>query len=273
MQSQYRSGCRCLVLSKGRGTFFLSENAVLALLQKHALSKAAGRQLLDVRIGLCYTAVLLDNGSAGLAYTFRRDIPEGCASFQDTGALAGITAAQALRYLASSDLLERTIGLATANALINQKAAGLIEGDVLGLLAPAAHDRVGMVGYFGPLVPALRATVRELFIFEREPGRAAGVYPAEKACELLPLCSLAIITSTTLINGTLAPLLAAAQGCRTIALVGPSTPLEPALFRPVGVTLLSGVIVIDPHALLQRVSEAGGMPSFKGCIQKVNCPA
>ena len=36
----------------------------------------------DVRIGLGYTAVQLESGSAGLAYTFHRDLPEGCTVFR-----------------------------------------------------------------------------------------------------------------------------------------------------------------------------------------------
>jgi len=43
---------------------------IFDMLKKAALKKAAGRTAASVRIGICYTAVMLDNGSTGLAYTF-----------------------------------------------------------------------------------------------------------------------------------------------------------------------------------------------------------
>lgn len=39
-------------------------------IQNAATTMAAGARVVDVRIGLGYTAVLLDEGRAGVAYTF-----------------------------------------------------------------------------------------------------------------------------------------------------------------------------------------------------------
>lgn len=243
---------------------------ILRSLKDYVQGKALNRTVADVRIGLCYTAVLLDNGSAGVAYTFRHDIPPGCACFKGSDPLAGKRAEEIIEYITSPDLLERTVGIATANALINVNRDGLVEGDTLEILAPGKDDVVGMVGYFGPIVPKLKAAVKELFIFERVSKRSQEVYPEEKAFEMLPSCSVAIITSTALINGTLGKLLEASKKCKKIALVGASTPLAKEVFSPFGVNLLSGVIVIDPRSMLQIVSESGGMRSFKGHIKKVN---
>ena len=49
-------------------------------------------------------------------------------------------------------------------------------------------------------------------------------------------------------------------------------PFAPDIFNPLGVTLLSGILVTYPHAILRQVSEGGGMGSFKGFIRKVNLP-
>ena len=62
---------------------------ILSSLKEFAQTKAPNRRVAKVCIGLCYTAVILDNGSAGVAYTFRHDIPPGCVCFYDGGALAG----------------------------------------------------------------------------------------------------------------------------------------------------------------------------------------
>ena len=93
-----------------------------------------------------------------------------------------------------------------------------------------------------------------------------------EAEHLLPQCQVALLTSTAIINQTADHLLALAGGCREIIFLGASTPLIPEVFEGTGVTLLSGVTVLAPEAILQIVSEGGGMRFFKSSIEKVNLP-
>lgn len=241
---------------------------LLKLLKDYALKKTHDTKIIDARIGLCYTAVLLDNGSAGVAYTFRDEIPSGCISREKP--LAGEEALRVIEGIDSSDLLERTIAVAAANALINEESDDLIGGDTLEVLSPQEDDIVGMVGYFGPFVPILRQRVKELRIFEKVPQKAVGLYPEKIAYELLPSCSIAIITSTSIINQTFEPLAEAARNCRKVALVGSSTTLAREAFEPYGVDLLSGIVITKPKEILRVVSECGGTRHFKGYIKKVN---
>jgi uncharacterized protein (DUF4213/DUF364 family) len=173
--------------------------------------------------------------------------------------------------LESSRPLERTIGLATANALVAARspvaAAG---GDILRVLGLRPTDRVGMVGCFEPLIAPLQAQVASLTIFERSGDRAAGVQPAERALDLLPTCSVALITFTTLITEGLEVLLEAAAECREVALLGPSTPLLPEVFADTPVTWLSGIRIENPAKVLRVVSEGGGTRNFSPYVQKVN---
>jgi uncharacterized protein len=243
---------------------------ILASLKEFAQTRALNQIVTDVRIGLCYTAVLLDSGSAGVAYTFRHDIPFGCACFDEGGALAGKRAEEIVQFIDSPDLLKRTVGIATANALINIDRNEFTAGDILDTLMPDKNDIVGMIGYFGPLVPKLKKIVGELRIFEKTIGKIPDVYPEEEAFEFLPRCTTAIITSTSLINLTLEKLIEASKGCQKVALVGASTPLAGEVFSSLGVHLLSGVIVQNPGAILRTASECGGMRNFKGYIKKVN---
>ncbi len=241
---------------------------ILNSLKEFAQKKAHNRKVIDVRIGLCYTVSLLDNGSAGVAFTFRSDIPPGCTCGEKS--LSGENASDIVDLITSSDLLERTVGIATANALINDFNDDFIVGDTLEILNPERDDIVGMVGYFGPLVPVLKKKVKELKIFEKVPEKAQDVYPEKKALELLPSCTMAIITSTAIINQTFESLAEVSQGCRKIALVGSSTPLAKEVFKPYGVNILSGIIITEPLAILQIVSECGGTRHFKGHVKKVN---
>lgn len=239
-------------------------------LRAHLVSQFPEQRLADVRIGLGYTAVMLEDGSVGVAYTFRENAGAGCSVFTGKRPLAGRTTTEILEYLGSSEGVESTLGLAVANALANRPGPDQKEGDILELLPTTPDDRVGMVGFFGPLVGPLEKLVRELIIFERDPARSDRVMPAEAALDLLPQCDVAIITSTALILGDMDGLLEAAAGCREVALVGASTPLLPPVFSTRGVTLLSGVIVTDGPGILQIVSEGGGMGFFGSRVRKVN---
>ena len=232
---------------------------------------ASEHEIADVRIGLGYTAVLLESGAAGVAYTLREDLRPGCSPFAGKRPLAGQNAAKLLPLLESEDPLERALGLATANALACGRGFGAFsEGDILDALALRPEDRVGMVGFFGPLIAPLRARVASLTVFERTPERGAGLEPPERALDLLPDCSVAMITSSALLTGGLEALLQAAGRCREVALLGPSTPLIPEVFAEMGVTWLSGVVITHPKEVLIVVSEGGGTREFSCFTRKVN---
>ncbi len=250
---------------------------LLETLKTAALEKAGNIHVTDVRIGLGYTAVMLDTGSVGLAYTFRDKAESGCSVFQGKRPLAGSPVRDVLQYIGSDGLLERTLGLAAANALFNtDDAAGSMsgwqcsEGDLLDVLSLTKNDRVGMVGFFGPLAPVIKQRAGELIIFEENMARADGLCPGSKAAELLPSCSVAIITATSILNNSFEHIAAAADKCRIKAVLGPSTPLAPGVFKNYGVTHLSGVVGIDAAAILRVVSEGGGTRFFMEWSKKIN---
>jgi uncharacterized protein (DUF4213/DUF364 family) len=234
-------------------------------------AEAAQARVLDVRIGLGYTAVRIDSESAGVAYTPREDLTHGCSILRTAGSLAGRPATDLLSLLESGYPLERAIGLATANALVAARPpVAATGGDILRVLGLRPTDRVGMVGCFEPLIAPLQAQMASLTIFERSGDRAAGVEPAERALDLLPACSVAIITSTTLITEGLDALMKAVAECREVALLGPSTPLLPEVFADTPVTWLSGIRIENPAKVLRVVSEGGGTRNFSPYVQKLN---
>ncbi len=224
----------------------------------------------DVRIGLGYTAVLLDNGQMGLAYTFHRDLTGGCTVFRGLRPLRGRPAAELLTMFDSTDKIEAAVALATSNALTNTGKDDVLEGDTLEYLTLHSDDTVGMVGYFGPMVPLLRKKVSSLNIFEQVDRQKGDILPQADAFRLLPHCDVALITSTSILNRTVDDLLDAARSCREIALLGASTPLIPEAFADSAVSILSGVVVTRPLEIMRVVSEGGGMRLFKNYIRKVN---
>jgi len=235
---------------------------------RQVLPTAAEHYATDVRVGLGYTAVALEDGRCGLAYTLHEKDYESCTVIAEAGTLAGRRASELISWMKQSDVTACAIGLATANALIGIPQ-GAAESDILDLLPVGSEDSVGMIGYFGPLVGSIRKRARILHIFERKPIPDLGVLPDSAAVDLLPQCQVVVLSATTILNQTIDGLLDCCKEAREIAILGPSTPFLPDSFRKRGVTILSGVQVIDGPQVLRVVSEAGGTRSFGKAIRKL----
>ncbi len=237
----------------------------------HLLGDAARERTVErACIGLGYMALVLDDGSAGLAYTFRREARGGCTLDMKLRPLAGQRASDILPMLVSDNLIEAGLGLACANALIGSPRTGVVEKDILEHVDVRPEDDVAMVGYFGPLVSVLRARARSLAVFERRDVEQEGVLPASEAVSRLPGCDVAIITATSIINHTIDDLLRSASSARQVVVLGASTPLIAEAFEGTPVTLLSGAIPRDTARILEVLSEAGGMQIFGRYVRKVN---
>ncbi|MBU1276045.1 MAG: DUF364 domain-containing protein [Proteobacteria bacterium] len=246
------------------------EPGALARKLTAALAPRAAGRAAKVVVGLVYTAAMLEDGRAGVAYTFRDQAQGACAAFRGLRPLAGQPASDLLALAASRDPIEAAVGLAVAGALLWPGPAQALEGDVLDHLDLGPEDSVGMVGYFGPLVPEVRQRCARLHIFERVDLPQGGLLPQERAVNILPRCQVAMISATTMLNQSLEPLLAACAGCREVVLLGPSTPLCPEVFAGTPVTMLSGMAVRDAPALLRVVAEAGGTRQFSRLADKKN---
>lgn len=227
------------------------------------------RTVVDVRIGLGYSAVLLDDGSLGLAYSLKSGAFHCCEISEKPGELGG-NAWDLARLALAPRGMDSAVGVATVNAAVNPRAEAE-QGDVLEFLKLQPNDKIGMVGYFRPLVPKLREE-HELLIFERAPERAAQddeVRPDWAAEKMLPTVDVAIITGTAIINKTIDHLLDLAANAREIAVVGPSTTLAPDVFAKRGVTLLCGIVVEDAEKALRIVSQGGGARNLTKAARKV----
>ncbi len=224
---------------------------------------AEGHVVAELRIGLGYTCVRLDNGKTGLAWTAQSP-SGGCTHVPKAGTLAHRPAEELLEMLSSADNpLSRSIGLATANAL----AAGMPRPettsiDVLELVNIRARDHVAMVGFFGPLVPRLQQTGCRLDIVELNRDKPGTLSP-EIGRASLAACSVAVITATSIVTGTLDELLAGLGTPRAAVLLGPSTFMRAEVFRDTAVTHLAGARIRNGPAVEQIVSEGGGTMILK----------
>ena len=244
-------------------------DSILSLVKTLACDSAGGVMVREVRMGLGYTAVSLEDGRTGLAYTFRHHTGAGCAVPSGRLPLAGQSVWELSSLLQESGPVPRAVGLATCNAVLNTPDVNAAPGDVLKDLHIGPEDRVAMIGFFAPLLKQLQKKAAEVLVFEEE-QRWPDSHPASRAAPMLPSCQVALITATSLLNGTAQALMEAASRCRAVALLGPSTPLVPDLLHTTPLSLLSGMLVHDPAGVLRTVSEGGGTREFNIYTQKVN---
>src|SRR5664280_1304184 len=223
----------------------LKPGIILNRLYERLESFAKNRRVIDLRIGLGYIGVRLDNDSTGIAAVLFDALPHGCTVVSAAGNFAGSPATDLLQYLVGGkNPLEIGMGLATANALIEPPPTDAVD------------DRI-------------RATGAELTVIEKNSARMEILGDAEKK-DALKSCDVAIITATTLLNNTFEEIINLLGRPRAAAIMGPSTPLMPAIFHNTPVTHLGGVIVADSSRVMQIISEGGGTPALRPYLRFVN---
>lgn len=248
----------------------LESGTILNCLYEQLKSSAKNATVTDLRIGLGYIGVCLDNDAVGIAAVLQREIPHGCTALPAAGCLAGSPAADLLNYLvAGKNSLEIAMGLATANALIKPLSDSMDDREATTHLNLQKGAKVVMVGLFAPLVERIRATGAELTIIERNPARMEIAGDAEKQTALKS-CNVAIITATTLLNSTFEETINGLGTPRAVAVMGPSTPLLPAIFDQTPVTHLGGAVVANAARVMQIISEGGGTPALRPFLRFVN---
>jgi uncharacterized protein (DUF4213/DUF364 family) len=241
----------------------LRTNEITGRLHRRLLEESRRFAVEDVRIGGSYVAVVLSGARVGLAARLKEAIGMEIEPHRSPGFFSGQRAETLLEHLVSgTGAVDRALGLATANALIHPTAPAK-EEDTIGLMALAPGERVAMVGLFRPIIPRIEARGARLSVIERDT-------PEKERRQALGACSVAIITATTLLNGTLEEVLNELGRPRHVALIGPSTPLCEAVFRDTPVTHLGGSAVVDTEGVLRVIAGGGGTPEMRPCLRFVN---
>lgn len=249
----------------------LKKDEISRRLYEYLLDKSFDCRVEDIRIGLGYAGVKLEGAMLGVAAVLRHEIAPGCSTLDRAGTLKGSQASELLRYLVEGkNQLSKTIGLATANALIDLKAPEK-EDDSIDLMNLSPHDHVAMVGLFKPLVRKIQDTGAELSIIEKNPARAE-VFDSNTTGKILKDCTVAIITATSIINGTLEDIVNRLGTPRRAVLLGPSTPLCSDIFQDTRLTHLGGSAIENHDKILQIISEGGGTPLMRPYLKFVTIP-
>ena len=247
----------------------LQENEIARRLHEFMSERIKGIKVREVRIGVGYTAVALNRRGTGLAAVIRENMASHCGVVAKAGKLSGMPASELLLYLVNScNAVERALGLATANAILSEKAPQK-ESDTLALMNLSSGDHVAMVGLFRPLVPRIEQTGAKLTILEQN-KTLTNVLSFKSRGDILKTCTVAIITATSILNNTLETILNDLENPRWVSILGPSTPVCRDIFAGTPVTHLGGSVVLNRQKVLQIVSEGGGTPLLRPYLRFVN---
>jgi uncharacterized protein (DUF4213/DUF364 family) len=246
-----------------------------------------------VVVGLFFTGVKLSSGHGGVCFTPIKTItdavccPSSARAMPVSGKLRGRNAVQLAEEALSGSPVQKAIGIAVINALSDTCwARGLPQGyamksctDPLDELALPEDAFVVVVGALVPYLRLLKARGKPFSVLEQDPATLKPdempfYVPAERAPEKVPEADVLIVTGTALINGTLEGLLALAKPDAHIVVVGPTASMLPDAFFRRGVSVVGGIHVTAPDALLDVLAEGGsGYHFFGKSAEKVSMVA
>lgn len=249
----------------------LQESTIARRLVESLYLEADSVMVKDVRIGLGFTAVQLEDGRTGLSAVLRHEIKAGCTILNEAGTLKGKKAKFLLEMLLGSEsIVSKSLGLAAANAVFSShELKDVSREDTIGLINLVPEDHVVMVGLFKPLIPRIKSITSHLTVIEKDLSRGEAV-PLEKGQDALKDCTVLLITATSIMNNTLEQTLNTLGSPRRVVLLGPSTPLAKEIFLDTPVNHLAGSRVKDPERVLQIVSEGGGTGIMRPYLDFIN---
>ncbi|WP_022671064.1 DUF364 domain-containing protein [Hippea alviniae] len=229
------------------------------------IDEAKKRTITDVRIGLGYTLVELDGSIAGLSYSFYSQLNlKNCTVLKEAGELTGKRADFLLEKIFSYNLLDSTLALATANAIINSKEIKDENIDIVSIITKS--DKVVMVGYFSPLIEPIKSRAGQFVVCDRTPREES--LPDYAEYFELKDADIVILTATSIINKTIDNLLEMIKKAKVIAIMGPSTPMSCSIFNR-NIYLMGSIITDIPKAK-EIISQSGGTQKLKPAVKKIS---
>jgi uncharacterized protein (DUF4213/DUF364 family) len=179
-----------------------------------------------------YVVVELSSGVCGVAY-YPHDVTPNVPNIRVKDPIA------AARLSMSRVAGRRAVGVATLNALTwaLKPIPAFKIGDPLDKL-DVCGKRVAMVGYFKPILHRFECA-KSLKIIERK--KMEGVYPPEKAKEVLGEADIVLITGSCLVYGGLERYLRLSKKASEVIVLGPTSSMTPEPFFKRGATIVAGV--------------------------------
>ena len=221
-----------------------------------------------INIGLGYTAVILKDGRCGLCCTLTGSITS-CSVWKDPENYEKQKAIKLLSLIHNKNSLTRSIVIALVNALNHNKTAILPvdKNTMYEDLNLKQNSTVAMIGFFMPIVKDLKTKKINVITFDigKNIGNKKEFYKrANNEADAI------ILTATSLINNTFEEVLSNLSLSKApIALIGPSTIMEPSLYKDTGISILAGTHTLDNEKILKAIRNAKGTHTLHKFSKKV----
>jgi uncharacterized protein (DUF4213/DUF364 family) len=210
-----------------------------------------------------FSVVEMENGAIGISYNlFHRDaeVLERYRKWDMTD-VVGKQAEELVSLFLSDDSLERTVGLAVLNALSQDfisKHPELYHVDATSnlfeLMKVDTSSRVGMVGYFRPMMEKLLQQAGDVIVLEQSEVLLKESYPFTMTADPTKLrcCDKVLITATTVLNDSLPELMPHCSTASFVAIMGPTAGFLPDALFELGIHAVGYSRVEDPELFLHH---------------------
>ncbi len=243
----------------------------------------------DLVIGIFFTGVKLSSGHGGAAFTPIGEIPEAvccptsAARMPAAGSLTGRRIPEILEYALDPNVLKSAIGVATLNAISQWIVESedrseyrlVTDEDGFDLLKIHPHETVTLIGAFGPYIRRLKKMGNSFFIIEKNPqtlrpDELKYFKPELEMAGALERSSAVIMTGTAIVNHTIDHILPLLKNGIRTAIIGPTASMIPEAFFNRRVSVMAGVRILDPDAMIRVLKQAGSAYHLlKECAKKI----
>lgn len=223
-----------------------------------------------------FGAVALDDGSVGVVYVNLSKEVKKIAEDLDLSEFHGKKPIKIAQFFTETNPLKKTIGLGAINAISQFLfKAAIFEFDYttdsMGLLNITPEDKVGMVGFFPPLVKKTERVGSDLIIIEKKEFlvRKTENWEITLDANRLKACNKILITSTTVLNESIDDVLRYCDSAEKVSLIGPTAGFLPDPLFSRGIDIIGGSQVVNTNLFFTRIREGirWGDSVEKYCIQ------
>ena len=204
--------------------------------------------------GALYKAIMLYNGNIGLAVTPTPETNINLNTFSTPN---------------FQDLEHRAILTAYYNSLLNYSNEYDNIIDITDIVSLKQYTNIVMIGYCKPIAHTLQQKGFKINIFDDDKKEKV-LLPRELKEAYLQNCDCAVVTATTLINGSIINILKSATTQTAVCLYGPSSIMCDEMFEFQQIKYIFGSIFKNnDQQLLNMIAEGSGTPDFSKLMQKV----
>ena len=253
------------------------------MVKQHLGNRLDGLTIERATFGLFFSGVKLSSGQGGLCFSPIKEIPaavccpSSAAAMPLSGRLRGRRANEYLDDIFCDNILRKTLGIATLNALssliweLEPPTEYTVEmgKDAFDELDVTKYEKTVVIGALVPMLKRLISAERDFRVLEQDSRtlkeRELPYYvPADAAPDYIPDADLLVITGVTILNDTLPSILAMAKPNAEILVTGPTASMLPEPLFSKGVTMAGGIAVTKADEVLDILSEGGSGYHFFG---------